>query len=348
MVSGGKRWITSRATLPSSSRGRWLASGLVGALIASAGTQITLDEMTDMPDGAAFRIGDAATSEKQLEHRVELMKALYGVQRPTEKKKVDKFTRDTAKAVAVSHILDKAAVDRGIVVPEKSATDELDKVVQQSYPQGRREFITKLGQVGVSQKDVTSEIKRQLANARLYKSVTKSVKPVSDDQLKKTFDKRKSQMVSPEQRHLRNIVVATKEDATRVLEQAEDGEDFAKLAEKTSQDASTKAKGGDLGFVSTDQLEKAYSDKAFSAKTGTVFGPVKTKSGWNVGKVLEEKPSKPLKFKKVEKAFRTQLDNERRSRVWNSWLANEIKSADVEYADKYRPADPTAPPKVQP
>lgn len=327
------------------SRSRPVSVVALAVLLLGGSTQVAMDWGTRLPADAAFRVNDVTTSQHQLNHRVQLLSALYGVQPPRDPHKADQFTRDTAKAIAVSDVLHNAAAAQKIVIPDKVAADQLNQIVGQD-PQGKPDFISKLGQLGVSETDVTNEIKRQMENAQLYSSVTSKIKPVSDQELREIFEQRKAQMVTPEQRHLRNIVVPDQKAAEDIAQRARSGEDFAALASQTSQDGSTKDKGGDLGSVAAQQLDKPYADAAFGVPTNTVFGPVHTQSGWNVGQVLELTPGQPLSFDQVKDQFRDQINGERKSPVWNGWLANTIQSAHVEYADKYRPADAGAPPSA--
>ena len=65
------------------------------------------------------------------------------------------------------------------------------------------------------------------------------------------------------------------------------GEDFAKVAAQSSDDQNTKARGGDLGFISEGLVEKPFADAAMALKPGGVSGPVRTGSGFHLIKVDE-------------------------------------------------------------
>lgn len=56
-------------------------------------------------------------------------------------------------------------------------------------------------------------------------------------------------MVTPERRHLRNIVVDSEQKATELAEQAKSSAGFAQLAAENSMDESIADKGGDLGTL---------------------------------------------------------------------------------------------------
>lgn len=327
---------------------RVLGVSLAALSVMGATAHVTVDSVTALPDDVAYRVGDANTTKQVLERRVNLLTAFYGIQRPEDPAKQDQFIRDTAKAVVVSDLLGSAAEQRGIKIGDKAASDELDKFIQQSYPNGRQEFVEKLGQLGVSQDDVLAEIKRQRTNAQLYQQVTKDVPPVSDQELPKAFEERKAELVVPEQRHLRNMVLGSEQEANDVLRKARSGQDFAELARNSSLDGSTKQQGGDLGTVSAEQLEGDYGKAAFAAEPNGVFGPARTQHGWNIGQVVEIKPAKPLTFDEVKDDLRKKLEVERKAKVWSDWLAGLINSIDIEYADMYRPANPNDPPNIAP
>lgn len=333
-------WVRRQPLVPRGRRATVAVTLLLALIAAGAGTAVTMDRINGVPAGAAFRVGDTVVTITALDERVRLLGALYGVQAPTDPAQLDRFRRDSAKAIAVSDVLDNAAVAQGVVIADKAASDELTRLIQTSFPQGRNSFIAQLGTVGLSEQNVLDEVKRQLANAQLYDKITAGVPLPTDDEVAAAYTARKVQMVTPEKRHLLNIVVGSQAAAAQVRSQLDAGADFAAVAAASSQDQSTKNQGGDLGTVTRDQLEQAYGNAAYSAPVNTLFGPVQTQYGWNVGKVLQITPSTPLTLDQVRDALRSQLSDERKTSVWNTWLAEQIKAADVRYADAYRPADP--------
>ncbi len=70
--------------------------------------------------------------------------------------------------------------------------------------------------------------------------------------------------------------------ADAVFKRAKAGEDFAELARKHSDDASAKAKGGDLGSFHRGKMVKPFADAAFALKPGEVSNVVETEFGFHV------------------------------------------------------------------
>lgn len=333
-------WVRRHPFAPTARRTRVGATVLLALLVVVFGMALTLDRVGAVPAGAAFRLGEQVVTEQQLDERVKLLGAFYGVQQPTDPVGLDRFRRDSAKAVAVSDLLEDAERTRGIVIADKTASDELTRMIETSFPQGRDAFLQKLAGVGVTQQAILDEVKRQLAGSQLYAQVTKDVGVPSDHDVAQLYEERRAEMAVPEKRHVRNIVVADEDQARRVHAQLAGGADFATLVGQSSLDDSTKTKGGDLGTVTRDQLEKLYGDAAFTAAQGSVFGPVQTQYGWNVGQVLEVVPAVPLSLEQVREQLGAGLQNQRKQAAWNAWLGGQLKSAHVRYAEAYQPVDP--------
>ena len=75
--------------------------------------------------------------------------------------------------------------------------------------------------------------------------------------------------------------------AVECLNKARNGEDFSSLARKLSQEPGAERSGGDLGFFTSGQMVKPFSDAVFSMKAGEIRGPVKTQFGYHIIKLLE-------------------------------------------------------------
>lgn len=327
-------------------RGRLRRVGLVlsGAVLIACGTHVGIGWATALPEGTVFRAGDTMLNEQDFDERLGVLKALYGVTPPKQGPRRDGFNRDAAKSVAVSVVLDRAAREHDVAVGEKKARDALHKITKEQLPGGREAFVQFLGNEGIAEHDVLEEIKRQLSTSELFEKITREVRPVGGPEVRQAYQDRKKEMVRPETRQLRNIVVRSEDAAGKIAEQARSGVDFAALAKQHTMDRTTKPKGGDLGKVQAEQLDDTYADAAFRAEKGAIFGPVKTKHGWNVGQVGEIIPAKDLSFQEVRKQLEANLNNKRKLDTWRTWLGNQIKAANIEYADQYRPENPDAAP----
>jgi peptidyl-prolyl cis-trans isomerase C len=314
-----------------------VVAAMVGGVAASA-------DDSSVPDGAALVVGDDVVTVKELDERIDALRALYGIVPPKGGEELAQFRRDAAKSVAVSLVLDRQELKRGIRISDKQARDALDRYVAEQFGDGgRADFVRALGNVGTSEPDVLAELKRQLAVQRLMKDVIGTVS-ISDAELAATFERRKADLGIPERREVQNVVVADEAGAQVALDRLRKGESMKAVAADVSIDESTKDKAGKLGSVAREQLEPAVGRAVFETAEGDYYGPVKGQFGWNVGTVTAIAKPKPADFARDGAAFRAQLEAETRDARWTDWLTDRIRAADVRCADDYRPEHPDAAP----
>lgn len=339
----GLGWIVPRG------RASVVSLGLAVTLAVGSGVVLATSAAESLPDGAVLQYRDNVVTEDQLSDRVSSLEALYGVTPPTGGDEVDEFRRAAAKSAAVGLVLEHEAGERDIVVSDKQARAELSKIISDRLGGDRDAFVRFLADAGVTEGVILEEIKRTIATNRLFEEVTADVPVVTESEARKEYDARRADMTTPEKRVLRNIVVASEEDADAVREALGSGAPFARVARVTSLDASTKDDGGRLGTVEEAGLDPAYAAVAFAAQQGAVFGPVQSQHGWNVGKVERVVPGEPLSFDQLRATLVQALTSRAQLDAWRDWLGDVLERADVEYAEEYRPADPTsAPADVEP
>ena len=316
----------------------------LAVLVVAAAVVISVVRHNQLPSDAVLRYHGRVVTQSQLDERVKILQALYGVTPPTDEKALDTFHRDAAKSMAVTLVLADAVADHHIEVTNKQAQVELDKLIDAQLTGGRQAFVDFLSSSGISEQDVLDEITNQMTTSRLINEITADVPAATEAQAQAEYDAHRADMHTPETRRIANIVVSAKSDADAVARLARAGQPFPALAQKYSLDGSTRKTGGDLGWVMASQLEDGFAKAAFGVAQGGVFGPVQTRFGWNVGVVTGIRAGEAVSFDKAKSTIEDDLTARARLTAWRSYLSDLLKKADVKYADAYRPADPTAPP----
>ena len=98
-----------------------------------------------------------------------------------------------------------------------------------------------------------------------------------------------------------------KEDlAAKVLAQAKSGQDFAELAKKYSEGPS-RDRGGDLGFFRQGQMVPAFDKAVFTMQPGEIRGPVRTRFGLHLIKLIEIKPARTRPLAEVRDQIKKEL-----------------------------------------
>ncbi len=134
----------------------------------------------------------------------------------------------------------------------------------------------------------------------------KIVPTITEEAVKKAYDKQAAK-VKPEPRaRARHILVGTEGEAKEVAAQLAKGANFEELAKKYSTDGS-KDYGGDLGYFTAAEMVPEFSKAVFTLKRGEISKPVKTDYGWHVIKLEDLRPGGPQPFEQVKQPIRLVL-----------------------------------------
>ena len=136
--------------------------------------------------------------------------------------------------------------------------------------------------------------------------------------------------------------------AKNIIKKLNDGEDFAKLAKKNSDDAGTKENGGDLDYFSLSDMVTEFSEAVKTLKVNEYTKePVKTQYGYHIILKTDEKEKPELK--EAEDTIREKLMNQKlngdstlyyktlikvREASEISWNDSTLKKAYDNYMDK--------------
>ena len=145
---------------------------------------------------------------------------------------------------------------------------------------------------------------------------------VPDAELRRVYDTNKDAFRQPERVHIRQILLKTtdkpqadvakiKARAEELLKQIRQGADFAELAKKNSEDATSAAKGGDLGWVERGQTAKAVENVAFALKPKETSTVIATDYGFPIIQLLEKQEPRLRPFEEVK----GQLTEERKRQL---------------------------------
>ncbi|MGO4223482.1 peptidylprolyl isomerase [Lysobacter sp. TAF61] len=127
--------------------------------------------------------------------------------------------------------------------------------------------------------------------------VTAPIRGPSGFQLVKLVETRDASQAAPamvtqyQARHILVRVDDTTDDAkakakaTTLQARLAGGADFAVLAQENSDDASSKGKGGDLGWFTRDEFGPDFGAAIAALQPGQVSAPIRTQAGWHVVKL---------------------------------------------------------------
>lgn len=175
-----------------------------------------------------------------------------------------------------------------------------------------------------------------LAQEFLQREIEGKVK-ITDDEIETYYKGHKEEFTSPESVKARHILLKVPEGADEKLwkeaeskakdikKKLENGEDFAELAKKFSDDPGSKNKGGDLGFFTKGRMVPEFESAAFSLKPGELSDPVKTDFGYHIIEVKEKKAASTKALPEVQAQIRQTLQREKQQQLQDE-LIEKLKA----------------------
>lgn len=237
------------------------------------------------------------------------------------------FGEDVLRGMIDRELIRQAAADRGIELTEEEIAQEIEQA--KSQYQTEEQFQQSLAARDLSQEEWEEEV-RTIALAR--KLALHGVEP-TEEELRAFYEEHREQLGQPATVSFSEIVVASKEDAQKVLEELEGGDaSFADLANRYSL-SNTRTAGGERGEMPIEAItHPEIKEAATSLPIGEVSEPIEWGGSWMILKVRDRKEARAASLE----ADREQIVEQYRMANANSLrdiLAEQMKKTNVNIVD---------------
>ena len=219
---------------------------------------------------------------------------------------LSQIRRSVLNSLIEQAIIEQAASTAGISVTD----EELETTVQASITagQGQESFNQWLAENNLTLEEFREIQRSQLLASKMIERVTALV-PTSAAQV-----------------HARHILTLDLAQAQVLLEELRGGANFAALAQQASEDVSTAANGGDLGWFPRDVplMPPVVAEMAFSLQPGEISNVIESDQGYHIIKVEAREENRPLTPEMVlyvrQRAFEMWLDEQRGNAVIEQYV----------------------------
>jgi parvulin-like peptidyl-prolyl isomerase len=235
----------------------------------------------------------------------------------------------------------QAAQEAKLEVTDEEVQKALDSVKTQNHVTDKQ-LETALAGQGTSLAQYKKDIRRQILRLRAVNVLVRPRVQVSEDEVKAKYEKLSGQSAVVTEVHLRHILVAlpdkpqpadleaARQKAGEIVARARGGEDFQTLAKQLSQDAATKAQGGDLGWYKRGELPTEWEEILFAMEPEEVRGPINGPRGLHVFQVIENKKESVRPYAEVKDQLREQIFQDEMDKQTKVWLQELRKKAHVD------------------
>ena len=238
--------------------------------------------------------------------------------------------KNTLRDLIDQSLLVQRAKDMGITV-ETELVKELDQIRQQNKLADMDALADAVKTQGMDYEDFKNNLRNRLLTNHVISREVSSRIPIDKAEVKKYYEEHKGEFVRPEQVALREIFVSTEgkteaeipaleKRAKDMLEKVKNGDDFAEIAKRHSDDANTAKQGGDLGIFERGKLSKEIEDAVFKLQKNQLTDVIRTKQGFIFLQVLEHYPSGEQPLEKVEPEIMNRLYQARMEPALRTYL----------------------------
>jgi peptidyl-prolyl cis-trans isomerase SurA len=312
---------------------------LVSALVLGSGAQARIVEKV------AAVVGTNVVLASEVEEKAAPLM--------TEANRIPDPNKRAARAAALRREVLERLIDDELILQQATelklsiSSEQVDSSIEEIKKQNNiddEQLRQALRGQGMTMAAYRADLKRQLLRFRVLNIAVGSRVNISDEEVKAYYDRHLKDSANVQVRASHVFIaipdgadaaeVTEKQaQAQKVVERAKSGEDFAKLARELSDDAATRAEGGDLGYFGKDMLPKAIEEMVFAMKPGEIRGPVRADRGFHVIKLVDRKIKDAKPFDEVKDDIRMQLRQKDMERQTKTYLTELRKKTlvDIRY-----------------
>lgn len=210
----------------------------------------------------------------------------------------DRLTRQLLEQMIDRKLLLREAESRtpDMLKPDEGAVDRALRYKRGNERQAER-FERLLRLFKLTDADLRAPLRERLVVERFLNEAIAQAYLASDEEMKRELELHGERYREVEERRVRHILIPlAADDPPAEIERWErlaaqiralsDSSDFVQLAKRYATKAS-RTKGGDIGWVTRGQFERAFSDVVFSLPPMVVSAPFRTTEGINIVRVEE-------------------------------------------------------------
>jgi peptidyl-prolyl cis-trans isomerase SurA len=288
-------------------------------------------------------VNDAIVLASELEARMTAVRGeAMQIADPKEReRRISKLTSQVLDEMVNEELIVQASEAAKIEVEASEVQAALDEIKQQNNLDDAG-FAQVLAAQGYTLANYKHELRRQLLRLRAVNQLVAPKVTVTDEDVRARYDQmqRRSEAVSavqlshmlfrlPEHPTEQQLAEA-KEKAAKAIARVKGGETFEAVATAVSEDDSTKATGGQLGWFQRGSIQAEWEPIVFAMDKGDVRGPVTGPQGLHVFQVTEVKKSDLKPFAEMKEQLMRDIRRREMDKQTQTWIEELRKKAYID------------------
>lgn len=223
------------------------------------------------------------------------------------------------------NLIIQEAERQDIAVTEEELDSEVQAIVDESFQGNEEELLTVLDYYGISMESFRDDARLNL----LVRKIAMTQVEDSEEEARQFFDEHRYLFDEADEVEARHILLETEAEAIAVLEQLNEGGDFAELAAEYSLDSSNKDQAGYLGFFGRGMMVPAFEEAAFSMEIGEISEPIETDFGFHIIEVLDRQEGSEAVYEDVRELVSEAMIEEKIPVIINDLVMSLYEEAEI-------------------
>lgn len=279
-------------------------------------------------ESAVATVNGKAISEKEFTENYKVYELMYKQQlgeealKKTDKDGVsfkDKLKENILEKLIVDELINQEIDNKKIAITD----EELNNLYEQTIKNmgGQEQYEEFLKQQNITDDFIKDSNKKDYKQQKLEEAFYKDNK-VTEEEIKDFYDANKERLIKYS---LSQIMADNEEDAKKLYDKLEAGEDFAELAKNESSDTYSAANGGNLGEVQASTMPKEFLNAVSTTEIGSYSKVFKSDMGYHIVKVDDKKDQL--------EDLRTEIEQTLKSQKFIEYMKDLRANADVKKMD---------------
>src|SRR5215467_5673840 len=301
---------------------------------------------TSNGDQTAAKVGSHEISMTQVDSALkEQIDANGGSASPLTPAELVAYRLQVLDSLIKNEALYEKAQKDSLVPDDNKVTQEIQKRKQDAHLT-EEQFQSQLKQSGLTEPEWREQVKRTLSITALEDAQKARVKPPVEADIQAYYNDHKNELIAERGADISTIVtdpaiggdVAAEQRIKAIYDQLKGGADFATVAFQKSEDAQSRAQGGNLGFGSEAALKQSFATRPdipqqlMSMTAGQYTSPTKDPSSgrWYIFK-LNAKREQPqnLTLEDVRQQIVDKITQERQQVLLQSLVAVAMAESSI-------------------
>lgn len=319
---------------------RRIPLAVLGALLFLFPEADVLRSQRTLIDRVVAVVGTEVILESELSEHLYLTAQRLGMS-PADTTKLLELRKDILEGLVTEKVVLQRAKEKGISVTREEVDAALGKDLEAVRKRfgSAEEFESTLAEEGLTlesyKESLREEREKQLIQEKFMQELKLAPKHVSEEEVRQYFEENREKFgLKPASVKLARILIApTPADSVvrareaiveKILARLAEGEKFEDLAREYSDDASTRDKGGDVGFLERGDMLPQVERVAFLLNPGEVSGAIRTEIGFFIVKLEEVRLGK-IHLKEILISMQPGVDDIERARELAHDLAGKLR-----------------------